>query len=69
MHIQTRFDALAEAADEALVTMLAMICPFSPDEKQALLEAETVADRASLLVGLMEMALGEAGHSAGNARH
>ena len=69
MHIQTRFDALAEAADEALVSMLAMICPFSPDEKQALLEAETVADRASLLVGLMEMALGEAGHSAGDARH
>jgi Lon protease-like protein len=49
--------------------MLAMICPFSADEKQALLEAGTAADRASLLVALMEMALGEAGHPAGDTRH
>jgi len=69
IRIQARFAALDEAADEALVTMLAMICPFSADEKQALLEAGTAADRASLLVALMEMALGEAGHPAGDTRH
>ncbi|HJO69587.1 MAG TPA: LON peptidase substrate-binding domain-containing protein [Rhodospirillales bacterium] len=69
MGIEARFDAFEAAADEALVTTLAMVCPFSPGEKQALLEAAFVPDRASMLVGLMEMALGEAGHQAGDARH
>jgi Lon protease-like protein len=69
MGIEARFDAFEAAADEALVTTLAMVCPFSPGEKQALLEAAFFPDRASMLVGLMEMALGEAGHQAGDARH
>jgi len=40
---------------EALVTALAMMFPFQPSEKQALLECATVGERAELLTTLMEM--------------
>ena len=38
-----------------LVNSLAMICPFEPCEKQALLEAPDPAQRARTLIALMEM--------------
>jgi uncharacterized protein len=38
-----------------LITALPMVCPFSPPEKQALLEAQTPTDRASMLMSLLEM--------------
>lgn len=41
--------------DERLVTTLAMICPFTPAEQQALLEAADLAARAELLVSLLEI--------------
>ena len=34
-----------------------MLCPFDQYEKQALLEAKTIKDRASILQTLMEMTL------------
>ena len=34
-----------------------MGCPFASNEKQALLEAETLDERANILVALIEMAL------------
>ena len=36
---------------------LAMLCPFSAEEKQALLEAEMLGDRRASLVALMEFAV------------
>ena len=42
----------------ALVVSLAMGCPFHPNEKQALLEAKTLADQARCLTALMELAGG-----------
>ena len=48
------------APGEALVNALAMMCPFDPAEKQALLEAQSFQDRASTLMALLEMG-GEAG--------
>ena len=39
---------------EALVNMMAMICPFPPADKQLLLEIPDLARRSKLLVGLME---------------
>ncbi|SOD99110.1 hypothetical protein SAMN05421508_108223 [Caenispirillum bisanense] len=38
-----------------LVTSLAMLCPFSPVERQALLEADSPQERADTLVTLLEM--------------
>ena len=48
------------APDERLVTSLAMVCPFEPNEKQALLEAPTLNERAQLLTSLVEMAVADA---------
>jgi Lon protease-like protein len=55
--LKADFDQLGKLADERLVTMLAMACPFDPQEKQALLEAPDLTRRAELLRGLLEMAV------------
>lgn len=52
------WDAVKSADDEALVTTLASVCPFDPAEKQALLEAPTLAERAETLTALMTFAQG-----------
>jgi Lon protease-like protein len=53
------FDANWEAIDamdnDALVVTLAMVCPFEPLEKQALLEAANPSVRADTLVTLLQM--------------
>jgi len=49
------WEAIDEMPDEALVSTLAMVCPFDPAEKQALLEAPDTADRASTLLTLLRM--------------
>jgi uncharacterized protein len=43
------------AAAESLVNGLAMALPFSPGEKQALLEAPSLAERREALIALMEI--------------
>jgi Lon protease-like protein len=48
-------DALKKLNDSDLVTALSMGCPFSPEEKQALLEASDLAARAQLLQTLFAM--------------
>jgi Lon protease-like protein len=53
--IEANWDAIEEMPDALLVTTLAMVCPFEPREKQALLEATTPSDRAAMLIALMEM--------------
>ncbi len=55
--IEVDWEAIEEAADETLVTSLAMICPLEPREKQALLESPGLTERGELLTSLMEMAL------------
>jgi len=53
------------ADDEGLVTALAGALPFDPPEKQALLEAPTLADRAQTLSALMSFAVGPGSGSSG----
>lgn len=55
--IGANWDAIEHTPDERLVTSLAMICPFEPSEKQALLEAPTLDKCAELMTALIEMAL------------
>lgn len=50
---------------EELINSLSMICPFATAEKQALLEASTLADRAHLLTALIEMTAAAHGGPAG----
>jgi Lon protease-like protein len=61
--LSANWEAIGQAPDETLVTSLAMICPFEPPEKQALLEADCLSDRAKLMMSLLEIAI--AGHGAG----
>ncbi len=51
------WDMVDQAGDEKLITCLAMVCPFEPREKQALLEAGTCKGRAELFMTMLEMAL------------
>ena len=54
--LEANWEAIEKAKDEYLVTSIAMLCPFDPPEKQALLEAEDLAARAELLTTIVEMA-------------
>ena len=47
------WDTAETAPPEALINSLSMALPFDPPEKQALLEARTLADRADVLTALM----------------
>jgi hypothetical protein len=55
--IKADWHALEGLMDDRLVTTVAMLAPFAPQEKQALLEAIDVKARAELLIGLLEMAV------------
>jgi uncharacterized protein len=48
--------SVMSAPPEALVNALAMMCPFDPVEKQALLEAPSFDERVSTLMAILEMA-------------
>lgn len=49
------WSVIEDTPDEALISTLAMICPFDPREKQALLECDRCADRCDMMIALMEM--------------
>jgi Lon protease-like protein len=59
-NLSTDWEAAIEAPTDALINSLAMGCPFAPNEKQALLEARSLADRADCLIALMRMGGGDA---------
>lgn len=53
--MQADWSSVLTAPAEALINALAMMCPFAPAEKQALLEATSFHERASTLLALLEM--------------
>ena len=55
--LSTDWDSLQDAEEELLVNSLSMLCPFEPEEKQALLEALSLKERRETLVTLMEFGL------------
>jgi uncharacterized protein len=55
--ISANWDAIESTPDERLVTSLAMICPFEPSEKQALLECGSLSERATMMVAIIEMSV------------
>ncbi len=59
--LETDWEAVKQAPGETLVNSLAAICPFDPQEKQALLEAPTLDERAEILITLLEMSNASAG--------
>jgi uncharacterized protein len=55
--LSTDWDSVREAEDELLVNSVSMLCPFPPEDKQALLEAPTLPTRRETLVTLIEFGL------------
>ena len=61
------WSAISKASNEWLVNSLAIVAPYGPEEKQALLEAPDLKARAEVLVALAEMELAAgAGGSSGS---
>ena len=61
--LKADWDGIENAPNEALVNALAMMSPYSPAEKQALLEAPDLKTRAELLVAMTQIALARGGSS------
>jgi uncharacterized protein len=57
MDLSTDWGSLKGADEELLINSLSMLCPFSPEDKQALLEAPSLTTRRETLVTLIEFAL------------
>jgi Lon protease-like protein len=59
--IESDWESIERAPSEARVNSLSMIiAPVEPAEKQALLEAQSLGERAKTLVALIELSLAEA---------
>jgi uncharacterized protein len=61
--LDTDWEGIEDAPNEALVNALAMMSPYGPAEKQALLEAPDLKTRAEILVAVTEIELAKAGAS------
>lgn len=59
--LQADWASIGKSGNEMLVNALSVASPFLPAEKQALLEAGTLAERAATLITLAEMALASGG--------
>src|SRR5882672_476000 len=64
--MQTDWKSIEDAPAETLVNALCMLCPFEPTEKQALLEAPGLKERADALITLIEIANASAIPSGGS---
>jgi hypothetical protein len=62
-NMQADWDDIAKADDVSLVNALAMMSPWGPPEKQALLEARTLAERCAMLIAITEIELARQGKS------
>ena len=56
-NIAADWKAIDDAPGHQLVTTLSMLCPFEPNEKQALLESPSLEARAELMISLLAMAV------------
>jgi len=63
--IEADWKSIERAPAEVLINSLAMICPFGVAEKQGLLEAPTLCERANMLMTLIEMATAKGGTEPG----
>lgn len=53
--LTANWEAIDKSDNRTLVTSLAMICPFRPQEKQALLEVASTRERAEMMTTLLRM--------------
>ena len=65
--IEADWSSLETAHPESVINTLAMLCPFCPEEKQALLEAETLCDRGQALLAILELSAASSSVPGGSA--
>jgi len=68
-NIDADWASVEGSPDEALINSLSMMCPFAPNEKQALLECSGLQERSALLLSLMEMASHQNQNSTSKQKH
>ena len=59
--LKTDWSAIQRASNEFLINALCVMCPYGPEEKQALLEAADLKMRAEVLIALAEIELASNG--------
>jgi uncharacterized protein len=59
--LKTDWSAIQRASNEFLINALSVMCPYGPEEKQALLEAADLKMRAEVLIALAEIELASNG--------
>jgi Lon protease-like protein len=64
--LRADWSAVSRSSNETLVNSLAIVSPYGPEEKQALLEAPDLKSRAEMLVALAEMELAAGSGGAGS---
>lgn len=64
-NLRTDWSVIERAPSEFLINALCVMCPYGPEEKQALLEAGDLKTRADVLVALAEMEMAARGGSGG----
>lgn len=67
--IAADWSSIEQAPADQLVTSLAMMCPFEPAEKQALLECPQLAERVELMISLFAMAVLDKGDAPNQTQH
>jgi len=65
-NLKADWTSIGRSATEALVNSLSVMSPYGPEEKQALLESETLKARADTLIALAEMELAAGGGDQGS---
>lgn len=61
--IDADWEKIQQTSDQKLITCLCMICPFEPQEKQALLEAPCCNLRADLFMTMLSMSVNTTSNS------
>ncbi|MHA7775971.1 LON peptidase substrate-binding domain-containing protein [Roseibium sp. M-1] len=65
-NLEADWQSVSEAETEVLVNALCMMCPYGPQEKQALLEARDLKTRAETLIAITEMDLARSQNDGGS---
>ncbi len=65
-NLKADWQSIGRSGNEQLVNSLSVMSPYGPEEKQALLEADTLKARAEMLIALAEMELAASGGSSGS---
>lgn len=66
--LQADWQSIAKSSTEHLVNWLSIASPFASEEKQALIEASSLKERAEILIALAEMDLASGGDGSSGTR-